>query len=401
MVKLSDLTIDPEIQLQTRGIDAGIVGGYVEAIASGAEFPPVKAFSDNGTFWLWDGFHRVEACRFLGFAEIEADIQPGTYEDAMVHAAIANVENGRPMNRAQKEEAGKRLLRLTDWSNAKIARELAVDPKTITNWAASIENSIDRDTRTVTRGGTTYAMDVSNIGSTKQKERTIDLGEITDDEILRIARDGGRQLCDHALQKWIGNAYNMDEATRQAYINRWKEIKSRISDVRDETASVHYSSQTSEWFTPPLIIERVLKVMGEVDLDPCSNSHETPNVPAAKHFTKEDNGLSQTWHGRVYMNPPYGREIANWVNYLCKEYEQGDVSEAIALLPARTDTEWFRRLRQYPRCFIWGRLRFSGNETGAPFPSMAVYLGGNISRFKEAFGSIGDIYVWSPTEISS
>ena len=48
--------------------------------------------------------------------------------------------------------------------------------------------------------------------------------------------------------------------------------------------------------------------MGEIDLDPCSNSKAQPNVPALNHFTVEDDGLEQKWFGRVYMNPPYGRE---------------------------------------------------------------------------------------------
>jgi len=160
--------------------------------------------------------------------------------------------------------------------------------------------------------------------------------------------------------------------------------------------SVHFSSNTAEWLTPPEIIDRVLRVLGEIDLDPCSNSRENPNVPATEHYTREHDGLDQGWYGRVYMNPPYGQEIADWAKYLCSQFENRDVNEAIALLPARTDTEWFRRLCQYPRCFIWGRLRFSDNETGAPFPSMVVYLGKNVAKFIEVFSDIGDIYVlWS------
>ena len=29
-------------------------------------------------------------------------------------------------------------------------------------------------------------------------------------------------------------------------------------------------------------------------------------MPAGKHFTAAEDGLSREWHGRVYMNPPYG-----------------------------------------------------------------------------------------------
>ncbi len=92
------------------------------------------------------------------------------------------------------------------------------------------------------------------------------------------------------------------------------------------------------------------------------------------------------------MNPPYGREIGHWVDLLYDEWQAGHVEEAIALLPARTDTKWIRRLRQLPRCFIAGRLRFHGAHSGAPFPSVLVYFGDNSERFIDAFRDIGDTY---------
>lgn len=155
---------------------------------------------------------------------------------------------------------------------------------------------------------------------------------------------------------------------------------------------VHFSSETPEWYTPGEIIERVIKVFSFIDLDPCSNQHENPNIPARIHFTKEDDGLTKQWFGRVYMNPPYGREISDWITKLCDQYERGTVIEGIALLPSRTDTEWFRRMAIYPRCFIWGRLNFSNSDNSAPFPSMVVYFGKKVEEFIKAFSDIGDIY---------
>jgi len=153
-----------------------------------------------------------------------------------------------------------------------------------------------------------------------------------------------------------------------------------------------YTSNSDQWNTPKEIIEKVLQVISEIDLDPCSNSDGDPNVPAHIHLTAEDNGLAYAWDGKVYMNPPYGKEIIDWVTKLVDSYKNGDVSEAIALVPSRTDTEWFRKFREYPRCFIWGRLKFSDNGNPAPFPSMAVYLGNNLDKFIGAFKDIGDVY---------
>jgi phage N-6-adenine-methyltransferase len=163
------------------------------------------------------------------------------------------------------------------------------------------------------------------------------------------------------------------------------------SVVRPEM-KVHYSSDEVDWHTPPEVIEAVVNVLGTIDLDPCSNTGHA-NVPAAQHFTTENDGLAQSWTGKVYMNPPYGKGIGAWVEKLAESHETGDVPEAIALLPARTDTVWLRRLRDYPRCFVSGRLKFSNADQGAPFPSVAVYLGKDVDLFTAAFAPLGDTYV--------
>ena len=152
------------------------------------------------------------------------------------------------------------------------------------------------------------------------------------------------------------------------------------------------TSQTNEWYTTPDIIQIAIDVMGGIDLDPCSNSKTEPNVPAKHHLTKEDDGLSLPWFGRVYMNPPYGTALAKWVDKLAIEYESGRVDQAIALTPARPDTRWFRRFRDYPRCFMFGRVKFNDHENSAPFPTMLVNLGCDREGFFEVAGKVGDIY---------
>ncbi len=156
--------------------------------------------------------------------------------------------------------------------------------------------------------------------------------------------------------------------------------------------AVHFSSDTPEHYTPQVIIEAAIACMGGIDLDPCSNSEESPNVPAVTHYTKVSDGLAQAWRGCVYMNPPYGREIDDWIGKLVEEYEHGNVTEAIALVPARTDTQWWQRLRNYHVCFITGRLTFVGNNDPAPFPSAVFYLGSNTDCFVNAFEHLGDIW---------
>lgn len=148
------------------------------------------------------------------------------------------------------------------------------------------------------------------------------------------------------------------------------------------------SSDDVEWYTPPEIRNAVLEALGGiVDVDPCADPGRT--FPAATHFTEVENGLARPWLGRVYMNPPYGRTIDAWTTKLRDELRDGWAKEAVALLPARTDTTWWHELAPPVVCFIRGRLRFSGYESAAPFPSAAAYFGPNPERFEEAFGPLG------------
>lgn len=157
-----------------------------------------------------------------------------------------------------------------------------------------------------------------------------------------------------------------------------------------DALAVHYSSGTPEWYTPPEMIALVLQVLGEIDLDPCSNAG-TPNVPARQHYTASEDGLFYPWQGTVYMNPPYGDAIPPWIVKLVNHYRFGQVTEAIALVPARPDTQWFKPLYDFPICFVEGRITFLGGESGAPFPSAFAYLGTNQHRFIKIFGRIGTI----------
>lgn len=166
--------------------------------------------------------------------------------------------------------------------------------------------------------------------------------------------------------------------------------------------SALFSSDSTEHYTPMWLLNLVVQVMAGIDLDPCADPKR--RVPARKHYTKGDNGLILPWQGKVFMNPPYGGKQGNkrWISRLVQKYEGGWVSEAIALVPARTDTDWFQPLYNYPLCFIPGRLLFLDEgyveqEYTAPFPSVLPYLGKHPQAFIREFGKVGNIMVRATT----
>lgn len=134
---------------------------------------------------------------------------------------------------------------------------------------------------------------------------------------------------------------------------------------------VHFSSKTDEWETPILFFKAIDKKYGPFAVDVCASPL---NQKAKIFYTKEDNGLAQSWHGTCWMNPPYGRTIGLWVKKAYEESLKGAM--IVCLLPARTDTRWFHDYCMKGKIeFIKGRLKFGNAINSAPFPSMLVVFG--------------------------
>jgi site-specific DNA-methyltransferase (adenine-specific) len=133
--------------------------------------------------------------------------------------------------------------------------------------------------------------------------------------------------------------------------------------------SVHFSSATCEWATPQDLFDR-LHAIHQFTLDPCATAE---NAKCAAFFTKEQDGLQQPWHGRVWLNPPYGRSIGLWMAKAKKVVLSGEAELVVALVPSRTDTRWWNdHVKGAEVQFLQGRLRFGDAKTNAPFPSALV-----------------------------
>lgn len=110
-------------------------------------------------------------------------------------------------------------------------------------------------------------------------------------------------------------------------------------------------AETAVWLTPPWIID----ALPLADLDPCAAPEPRPWSTARKHITLPTNGLYEPWHGRVWLNPPYGLAAAKWLKRLAVH------GDGIALVFARTDTAMFHTCvwsMASAVLFIKGRLTF-------------------------------------------
>lgn len=159
---------------------------------------------------------------------------------------------------------------------------------------------------------------------------------------------------------------------------------------------INQDSGNFEYYTPKFIIERAMEVMGRIDLDVASSEEANKIVNAKTYFSIEDDSLNREWYGKVWMNHPFSR-VNNplFVNKLIKEYESGNISEAICITFASTSEKWFQPLFKYIQCFLYPRTNYydsDGNKkVGVTKGSVITYLGENELKFKEVFKDLGSI----------
>lgn len=157
--------------------------------------------------------------------------------------------------------------------------------------------------------------------------------------------------------------------------------------MKNTNLRVMHSSEKDTWETPPEFFAAMEKLFGKFDLDVCA-TQETAKCDI--YLDQEVNGLFVSWSERVHiistlyrdkalmcwMNPPYGRNVTGkWIKKAIEESKKG--ATVVCLLPARTDTKWFRDCYENASSiyFVQGRLKFVGATDPAPFPSMIAVLG--------------------------
>lgn len=152
-----------------------------------------------------------------------------------------------------------------------------------------------------------------------------------------------------------------------------------------DTSFERSEKTTVEWLTPPDLVKK----LGEFDLDPCTPINP-PFVHAKTNYTVIDDGLTKSWFGRIYMNPPYGKGMETWIEKLKKH------GNGIVLIFARTETKCFFNHIWYDAdaiLFVKGRIKFfniDGEQKGTPgSPSVFIAYGKENSEILKKSGIDG------------
>lgn len=137
-----------------------------------------------------------------------------------------------------------------------------------------------------------------------------------------------------------------------------------------------FSSKKMDWETPQDFFDKLNKKF-KFDLDACASDE---NHKLDNYFTELDNSLEQEWGGNVFINPPYGRAMHNFVEKAYQEHLRDVDRFIVMLIPARTDTTYWHNFIQDKATikFLRGRLKFEVDGVAtdaAPFPSALVVYG--------------------------
>lgn len=123
-------------------------------------------------------------------------------------------------------------------------------------------------------------------------------------------------------------------------------------------SKIVFSKNSDNWKTPTDLYNSYIS---EGYFDPCP-------------YNSEFDGLKINWKNKNFVNPPFSK-ISAFIDKSIEEHKKGN--KVVLLIPARTDTKYFRKLVDYG-CYIFfitGRLHFN-DQGSAPFPSCIIKLTG-------------------------
>lgn len=211
--------------------------------------------------------------------------------------------------------------------------------------------------------------------------------------------------------------------------------------MMDSHLLIHQDSLDTEYWTPRPIVEASQYVLRQIDLDPASCAAANERVRATSYFEAphfevidewggvpvrrfdEAQAFCNPWRGRVFMNHPFSTgdakcrpgctkkrcikrgwhtlttlpSNADWIRYYVKQFQTGQMVEAINICFAATGATWFKPLLLYPQCFVSPRVNYDRPDgksaTGATKESVVTYLGHDLKRFAAAFEPFGEIKV--------
>ena len=166
---------------------------------------------------------------------------------------------------------------------------------------------------------------------------------------------------------------------RPAWYHPPKNHPGQLSRRKRQNAALFGAADTTDIVDTRATDPRLFRIFDDefhFTVDVAANAD---NAKCERFYTREDDGLIQSWAGeRVWCNPPYS-ELRAWT---AKAHAETDAL-VVMLLPAnRTEQPWWQEyvepfrdgLGRLETRFLAGRQKFVGSGSGgsAPFASVLV-----------------------------
>lgn len=180
----------------------------------------------------------------------------------------------------------------------------------------------------------------------------------------------------------------------------------------EQNRKAMHSSGSNEHYSPGYIVDIAREVLGgQIDCDPASNFMANKYIQASTIYTIKENGLKLPWHGRVFLNPPGGKDGSEsiqcaWWKKLVQEYRAGRVTAAIflgfSIEILQTSQAQKISVAQFPLCIPRKRIDFlqpDGNKlkegTGSTHSSVIAFLPpscpSSLVKFRKEFLRMGEV----------
>lgn len=364
----------------------GDVSGLASSIAQLGLLNRIHVLPDGV---LVAGLHRLEACKLLGWETIPVRI----VEFDELDAELAEIDEN---------------LRRNDLTILQQAEHLARREEILAAQGLRAQSGFNGNRYTNGYDDTLGGITVIPPKTTADIAAEMGVSESTAQQRLQIARKLAPDV-----KEMIADTETAD-STRQLLTlarmepEKQREVAEAIVTGRAETVNqavsqmeplfmphVSHNSGNNEWYTPAEYVEAARQVMGAIDLDPASSHAANKVVQAETIYTAEDDGLNHPWHGRMWLNPPYAKDLVNdFADKLAHHCQNGDVTEAIILVNNATETAWFSRLVEVANAIIFpqGRVRYwqPDGRTGEPLQGQAIlYSGPKPMVFLDTFRAFG------------
>lgn len=156
--------------------------------------------------------------------------------------------------------------------------------------------------------------------------------------------------------------------------------------VHSGNLSQMYDNRHDEYNTPKWVTYPLSEAIDGFDLDPCT-SDEFTSIAKESY---EVGGIKKGWKGDVWLNPPYS-DIGPWLKKVQREIEFGNADRVFALVPYRTQTQWFQNNVSLVSaiCFVEGCISFGDSDDTAPFGNIILYYGELSETIVNALSEIG------------